>query len=278
MARKSDRVVLAVDVGNSRTDLAVVDTAEWRVVKRGSVSSAGSGEAMPSAIRKLVGARSRPVPVAVSSVVDGAFDGVEDACRSAGLETVLCVAADDRLPLTVEYDAAGSLGADRLADALYCVCCRPGRTCVIIDAGTAVTVDLITADRRFAGGAILPGPATQLQSLHANTSALPEVPLDSIAALGPGLSTIACMTSGVLSAVVGGIERLVDEFGRDGIDDVVATGGAWPAIAPVMRLEHVHVPEATLLGVAAFAACVQGWVDPASPQSSSKSDRDQPTD
>jgi type III pantothenate kinase len=199
-------------------------------------------------------------PVAAATVVDDSWGDVVAALVSTGIGTPLRVAPSPQLPLALDYRDPDRLGADRLADALYCVACHPGRNCIIIDAGTAVTVDIVTADGRFAGGAILPGPGTQLQSLHASTFALPEIPLDSVPALVPGLSPEECISFGVLAGVAGAIERIVDECRTQEEWLVVATGGAWPAIARATKLDHTHVEDATLLGVAAFGAYVQGWL------------------
>lgn len=79
------------------------------------------------------------------------------------------------LPIGVIYDTPSTLGLDRVAAAAGARFLFPGRRCVVVDAGTALTVDLLTEEGDFAGGTISPGVTMQFKALHEGTSMLPEV-------------------------------------------------------------------------------------------------------
>lgn len=81
--------------------------------------------------------------------------------------------AECRLPIKVEYATPGTLGADRLAAALGAWKRNPGKTVLVADAGTALTLDLLTADGVYRGGNISAGLAMRLRALHEFTSRLP---------------------------------------------------------------------------------------------------------
>jgi type III pantothenate kinase len=159
------------------------------------------------------------------------------------------------LPLTISYARPRVLGADRVAAAVYCARRYRGRSCVVISAGTAVTVDYVTRGGRFAGGAITPGPSMQLIALAANTAALPLVGTVCRTARLPGRDTLGCMAAGVRYGLAGALERIVEEYGKlsGGVDIVVATGGAWPLVAPLVRFAFRYEPDAVLLGTALCA-------------------------
>ncbi len=80
----------------------------------------------------------------------------------------------DHFPLEIDVRAPDRVGTDRLAAAVAANELRvPQRSAIVVDAGTAVTVDLITSDGVFRGGAILPGIQTAAQALADATDALP---------------------------------------------------------------------------------------------------------
>lgn len=251
--------VLSIDIGNSMTKAGVVDTRSWICRARLTFATAALCDRLADTVDELstVFSGERGVPVAVANVAGVAMHDVEQSLAGKHLGPLVAVVFDPCLPLTFDYRDPSVLGADRIANALYCRRCRPERDTIVVAAGTAVTVDLVTAAGHFAGGAILPGPGTQLRSLHAAASALPEVLSADVKALRPGTSTEECMSVGVLASVAGGIEKLAEQFRRtrSGPVDVVATGGAWPAVAAVSGLACTHVPDATLIGAAAFAVC-----------------------
>ena len=93
----------------------------------------------------------------------------------------------------------------------------PGRPAVVIDVGTAITVDLVSAEGAFLGGAILPGIAMSARALHEFTDLLPLVDMSELAAPPPALgdSTEAAMRSGLFWGAVGAVRQLIEQLAGD---------------------------------------------------------------
>jgi len=158
------------------------------------------------------------------------------------------------------------VGIDRLlaafaADRLR----RPDRVAVVVDLGSAITVDLVDKKGGFAGGAILPGIAMSARALSEQTDALPHVTFESFdhKPTPIGKSTVAAIESGLVWGTVGAIRELIRNYslGEESSPDVFLTGGASPRIAELLAAEsasevsrepgHIqHVESMVLSGIA----------------------------
>jgi type III pantothenate kinase len=159
------------------------------------------------------------------------------------------------LPFVCKYKKPLTLGADRLANALYGYTAFSGKNLILISAGTAIVVDLLCANE-FVGGAILPGVSTQLQSLKKATDALPAISMESQQTDFPipGLTTEECISAGVFYGAVGAIERIVGEIKSVVASDciVLGTGGDWELLSKHISFEFQSIPDMTLIGTALF--------------------------
>lgn len=117
------------------------------------------------------------------------------------------------LPLRVLLERPDHVGIDRLCDAVAANSRRPPHApAVVIDAGSAVTVDLLDTAGAFTGGAIFPGLRLMAKALHDCTALLPLIdPPEAPPAL-PGTATRPAMAAGIFWSVVGGIEALVGRY------------------------------------------------------------------
>jgi type III pantothenate kinase len=249
--------VVALDIGNTNSRLAAVNTDSMKCEVLAACESARLGETLAAALDSAVGdgTCSTSWPVSVVSVLPGKAASVVGALKGRGFGAVHTVAWREGLGVTVSYADPSSLGADRLAHLLYCAHVHRGSNTAVVSAGTAITVDYLAGGSTFLGGAILPGVDLQLSSLHSGTAALPRVSPSGGEVRVPGTSTEECMRGGVLFGAAGAIERILEEYRRieGGPRVVVATGGAWPLIEPYMTTPCEHVPDATLIGAALFA-------------------------
>ena len=151
------------------------------------------------------------------------------------------------LPLKNGVQIPGRVGVDRLLAALAASQSAEERPLIVVQAGTAVTVDLLGGgDARdidvFQGGAILPGIPLMLKMLGAGTDLLPtELSADELTELPPlpGRSTQAAMLAGVASSLVGGVEHLVNRYRSScGMTvPVILSGGDGFRLAP-----HIEAP------------------------------------
>lgn len=123
----------------------------------------------------------------------------------------------DRLPITLNVDYPEKVGLDRILNAIAVNVWRaPGQSAVIIDSGTATTVDVVNGAGEFIGGAILPGLELGARALHEYTALLPDAALRELPAPPPALgrNTIAAMRSGLYWGHVGAIRELVRQYGQ----------------------------------------------------------------
>lgn len=131
--------------------------------------------------------------------------------------------------LNVAVDHPSKVGIDRLLTALAARHAAPaGRPVIVINVGTAMTVDLVDAGNTFAGGAILPGPALMARSLNRYTAKLPRIEIDPAPPVGTwGRNTEDAIELGVAAAVTGAADFLVWEWANrfDPKPCVFVTGG-----------------------------------------------------
>jgi len=169
-------------------------------------------------------------------------------------DKITLLAAGD-LPLRVSLPRPDMVGVDRLLDAVAANHLRrPDRPAVVVDTGTAITVDLVSAEGTFRGGAILPGLAMSARAMHEFTDLLPLIEATELDAPPPvGTSTVEAMRSGLFWSTVGAIRELVELMAGDRAD-VFLTGGASPPVAEQLGPAARHVPDLTLAGIALTAA------------------------
>ncbi len=246
--------VLAVDVGNSRFKFGLFDASRWLRGER----------VLPEPLETLAVPLSQPVPWstlerwtrshAVVSTVAGANPaGVERLLAEwpSTLQPQPCVLRDvARFPIRVDVDQPRRVGVDRVLNAVAVNELRaPDQPAVVVDSGTATTVDYVRADGAFAGGAILPGLRLAARSLHDYTALLPLVELDELRH-GPvpvvGRNTTAAIRSGLYWGQLGAVKELVDRMRRLAEAEgqrpplVVLTGGGSAVLhreLPQTRLE-----------------------------------------
>src|SRR5688572_12539166 len=153
-------MILCVDIGNTLTKMARVD--ERRVLDYMTRPRNASTAQVARLLRRV--ARDGIEGAVISSVRPGAAAAVRASIRrDLGVEP-LVVTSRVKLPIGIATRRPGRVGVDRLCAACGAVGKR-GKHAIVVDAGTAITVDLVT-DRRFVGGLIMPGPQMMLSALH----------------------------------------------------------------------------------------------------------------
>lgn len=178
------------------------------------------------------------VPWAVCGVRPHGRDELVKWLRRGGAEVVVLDRAQ-QLPLQVPLEYPDRVGIDRLLDAVAANAERRFETpAVVIDAGSAVTVDWVDGQGAFRGGAIFPGMRLMAKSLHDYTALLPLIQVNEETPL-PGRSTVAAMHAGIFWSVAGGIKTLVEEMAAqsqaDSGMDIFLTGGDTTLLTPALE-------------------------------------------
>lgn len=152
------------------------------------------------------------------------------------------------LPIRVAYTTPSTLGRDRIAAVAGAWALHPGEDLLVVDAGTAVTYDYLTADGTFAGGNIAPGLWMRAEALHRMTSRLPLVEVESHGDVEPwGTDTDSAIRSGVVLGVAGEIEsyrRRLPQGTR-----VMLTGGDAVRLAPLLSFQAEVEPALVTIGL-----------------------------
>jgi type III pantothenate kinase len=169
----------------------------------------------------------------------------------------LLSAAD--LPLDVRLERPDMVGIDRLVDAVAVNRLRkPNAAAVIVDVGTAITVDLVSSYGAFCGGSILPGLAMSARAMHEFTDLLPLVETADMYEQPPALGTCTeeAMRAGLFWGAVGAIRQLTEELSSCAIGtqpQIFLTGGAGVTVAKLLGPNAQHIPHLTLAGIALSA-------------------------
>jgi type III pantothenate kinase len=226
---------------------------------------AGAGRRVDEPMRWWIASVNRGPTQALAAWLSerGAQEGKAQS-NETGLAPHYCFLKHSDLPLKVSLDEPQRVGIDRLLGAVAANRLRSaGRAAIVIDVGSAITVDLISSAGAFLGGAILPGIGMSARAMHEFTDLLPLLAMDELAEPPPalGASTHAAMQSGLFWGAIGAMKellaRLADREGRQAggkMSPVVyLTGGAAPSVAKFVDPGATFVPHLVLGGIALLA-------------------------
>ena len=233
---------LVLDLGNT--------AAKYGCFRAGLLHESGVLKA-PAELKQLL--ERWPSAWAIVAAVTADSADWRAALREGGVSEVLVFEpGKTAVPIQNAYSTPHTLGADRLAAAVGAAYLRPGQPTLIVDAGTALKCDVLTADNTFAGGSISPGLRMRLQALHTFTGRLPllELPAPAEAVQLTGTSTASAMWSGVLNGAVLEVQGFVTAYERHYLGlGVLLTGGDASYFATRLQGRIFVVPELVLLGL-----------------------------
>jgi len=241
--------LMVLNVGNTRLSCGVFIAGELNNVVRIPHSQR---DKWPGAINdawKLI-KDLESASIAAASVNPGVAEPLELVVSQATDRKIAWVGREIDLPINVMTEKPAETGVDRVLN-LAAAYEQLEKACVVVDAGTAITVDVCNDNGDFLGGAIAPGIEMMLDAMHEKTARLPKVKFES--PLGVvGTSTAAAMCQGVYHGIRGMVKELVEnyatELGR--WPEVIATGGDARALFDGWELIHAISPDLTLYGIA----------------------------
>jgi type III pantothenate kinase len=172
----------------------------------------------------------RPLSWAIAGVVPDTRRTIQSWIEARG-DTAVVLRWYEQLPIDVRVDAPERVGIDRLLNAVAARGRSPGAPAVLIDIGSAVTVDWLDDDGAFQGGTIFPGFRLMARALRAHTAQLPLVRPPKDVPTPPGRDTTTAMQAGIAWAVAGGVFVVARQYLRraSGRRVVYLTGGDAPA-------------------------------------------------
>ncbi len=229
-------MLLVVDVGNTQTHFGTFEgtelTQHWRfaTVRESTADELGAKLANLLALRGL-GFADLQGSIVSSTVPQLGAEWRQVGERYLGHET-LVVGPGIRSGMPIRYENPREIGADRLVNAVAAYD-KVGDACVVVDFGTAITFDPVSAEGEYLGGVIAPGVEISMEALTERAAALPKIDLVPPRSV-IGKTTVDAIRSGVIYGFAGQVDgivrRLRAELGAE--TATIATGGLASAIVP----------------------------------------------
>lgn len=240
--------LLAVSIGNTRTRVGAF--VESKLVETAAIDNSRDGEIGDAMEHAFAPLRERDDTVVLLSSTNPAWTTkIEQQIEKHLKFPIRRVEKDVAIPIGRQLDPEAIVGEDRLlnAAAAYDVL---KQACIVVDAGTAITVDFVDGAGTFHGGAIAPGAQLMLDALAGRIRHLPDVELQR-----PdepiGHNTVQAMIAGVFYGIRGMTRELVEQYAQavGSFPTVVATGGDANMIFRDFELVDRVVPDLTLMGL-----------------------------
>ncbi len=245
-------MLIAIDAGNTHTVVGLFEgdelTDHWRI----ATNPARTSDEHALLVSQFLAQYDRGFDDVTGMVVSSTVPRLTGVLRTLA-ERYLSVAPvvlepGTRSGIPILYDNPRQVGPDRIANAVS-AWERYGGPTIMVDFGTATTVDAISAKGEYVGGAILPGIEISLDALFARAAALSWVELAKPRRV-IGKTTAESVQSGVLYGFASAVDGLVTRFQSElGPCTVVSTGGLAELIAPLSETIQHHDPWLTLRGL-----------------------------
>ncbi|MGQ0383924.1 MAG: type III pantothenate kinase [Gammaproteobacteria bacterium] len=249
-------MILVLDIGNSHVYGGVIDGGQprlqFRRASRPESTSDEQGLFLRQVLRENGVDPGNIAAVAVCSVVPDMMHSVRNACLKYFGRTPFVLEPGARTGLRIRYRNPLEVGPDRIAGAIAAAKLYPGRNAIIVDFGTATTIDALTSDRDYLGGLIVPGLRVAMESLYSNTARLPKVEIRRPPEL-LGRSTTESIQAGLYygnAALLRQVCGQVREQYFSGQSTVVIGTGGFARLFEDEQVFDALVPELVLIGLA----------------------------
>ncbi|MCX6252863.1 MAG: type III pantothenate kinase [Bacteroidia bacterium] len=229
---------LIVDIGNTSTKLAVYDGCKKISVSRINELSCEELEKELSGIKikKAIVSSVKKLPPYISDLF------------FTNIPLVHVLSNKSKLPFKIEYETPETLGTDRIAAVAGAFNLFPGAEILVIDAGTAITFDFLSAGI-YKGGNISPGLTMRFKALNKFTGRLPLVaPTDNYTF--PGRNTNDAIAAGVITGVTYEINEYIRTFEKKHTDfKIILTGGDSGYLKDKINYQLTYMPDIVIDGL-----------------------------
>ncbi len=247
-------MLLAIDIGNTTVTFGVFQGKKlittWRVSTAIHRTPDEYANLMLSLMERKDINGSQIKDVVICSVVPPLLIIFEEVCKHFLKKAPLIVEAGVKTGVRIDMDNPREVGADRIVNAVAAHHLYGGGPLIVIDMGTATTIDVVSKNGDYIGGAIAPGIYIATEALFTRTAVLPRIELN-LPKKAIGRNTVAAMQSGIVFGYVGLIEGLVNRIQSE-LDEkakVIAAGGFASIIAQATNIIDIINPDLTLIGL-----------------------------
>ena len=246
-------MLLAIDIGNTNIVIGCIKEDEIvfkaRIASDRTRTSDQYGVEIKNMLEAFGVSREDIEDCIIASVVPPVFNSVQTGVLKVIGKQPMVVGPGLKTGLNIHVDIPSQVGSDLIVAAVAALA-EYSAPLVLIDLGTATTIEVIEPENVFIGGLIFPGVMVSLDSLSANAAQLPGISLDKPKKV-IGKNTVDCMRSGMMygtAAMLDGIiDRIAEELGHE--STIIATGGLAQFVIPLCKHNIILEKELLLKGL-----------------------------
>ena len=246
-------MLLAIDIGNTNIVIGCMKDDEIVFKARIATERQRTSDQYGVEIKNMIeafGVNLKDIDdCIISSVVPPVFNSVRTGVLKIIGKQPMVVSPGLKTGLNIHVDVPSQVGSDRIVIAVAALA-EYEAPLILMDLGTATTIEVVEPDNRYVGGIIFPGVMVSLDALTSRAAQLPGISLDKPKAV-IGKNTVDCMRSGMMhgtAAMIDGIiERIEEELGHKAT--IVATGGLARFITPLCKREIILERDLLLKGL-----------------------------
>ena len=246
-------MLLAIDIGNTNIVIGCIRDDEIQFKARIATDRLRTSDQYGVEIMNMLQAfgvqKSDIDDCIISSVVPPVFNSVRTGVVKVIGKQPMVVGPGLKTGLNIHVDVPGQVGADRIVIAVAALA-EYQAPLILMDMGTATTIEVVEPDNVYMGGVIFPGVKISLDALTSRAAQLPGISLDKPGKV-IGKNTVDCMRSGMMygtAAMLDGlVERIEEELGHG--CTLVATGGMAQFIIPLCRRKVILEKDLLLKGL-----------------------------
>ena len=249
----ADHPFLAITVGNTRSAIAILDDAV--IEDKSSFNSTQTSDIVEYALKVWKSLEGESPQIVMASTNESAASKISATLEDQTSKQIWQIGEDVPVSIGRHLDPETITGVDRLLNGAAAWELAK-QACVVVDAGTCVTVDFIDGEGTFHGGAIAPGARMQLEAMHNGTTTLPEVEFEPPLNEAFGKNTAQAMLQGVFHGIQGMVRQLTEQYAAryGAFPRVIATGGDALTLFEDDDLVEQIVPDLQLQGIAISVA------------------------
>ena len=253
-------MLLVIDIGNTNTVIGIYDKKNLKARFRVATELKSTSDQLVATLFNMFMIHDIRIEdiedTIISCVVTDVLYNWESANRKLFDKDAKAVDYDTYTGITIDYENPSEVGADRIVDAVAAYELYGGPS-VVVDMGTAITLDVITSDGRYLGGSIAPGIRIAQDGLFGKTAKLPKIELKQ-PTTAITESTSEAINAGIVIGYIGMIDKLIETIEDEIVErleidkseiNVVATGGFSELISQSSKYINTIEPDIMLEGL-----------------------------
>jgi type III pantothenate kinase len=246
-------MLLAIDIGNTNLVIGCIDNDQILFKARIATDRTRTSDQYGVEIKNMIetyGVKLSQIDdCIISSVVPPVFNSVRTGVMKIIGKQPMVVGPGLKTGLNIHVDVPSQVGSDRIVIAVAALA-EYKAPMILMDLGTATTIEVVEPENRYLGGVIFPGVRVSLDALTSRAAQLPGISLDKPKHV-IGKNTVDCMRSGMMYGTAAMIDGLIDKISEElgHPSTIIATGGLAQFILPLCKHEIILEKDLLLKGL-----------------------------